>query len=365
MISQISKDLPLFQIAEKLIGGADSLKRSRILQISQIAGDASGREFYRIVLSQSKVPTVILMGLNSKPGPVGRYQPEKTQDDTFVEIGRFLLEEGISVPKILVDARKERYLLVEDVGETSLMNMTQTLMAQGDVERVAALYKQAVDIIFQLQRCYSNSNIAFKRAPSFEQLRSEVDEFLLYYLGRYEVKSSEKEVLKSFFDAVCESVDSHPKKLSHFDYTSFNLFYQPIENQVRVIDFQDACLTSDLRDLVSLINDRDMDAILTPDLQRILVKYFMEKMENKSGFVNRYYEMAMHWDLRVSGRFSQLVDFKHMEKYEEWIPGTLRRLGRTLVLVESRFPQTPDVLDIISKYSKEFREGIVQKWVVV
>jgi aminoglycoside/choline kinase family phosphotransferase len=358
------------RLARELLGGSSLFSRSTLARVQALAGDASSRRYHRLYLSDSPVSTAILMILNQAQGPVGGGRGNKTQDDTFVELAEFFAHHGIMVPEIYSDARPTGALLVEDVGDTALWHFARDELGEAGQkikdylgeDALRVLYERAIDVIKQIQSIEPEPlSVAFQRYVGFEQYRREVDEFCESYAKPKGIRSSALSVVEAFFDDLCESLSSHPRTLSHFDFMSHNI-YVTSEGGLRIIDFQDACTVSPVRDIVSLINDRDIDVSLGKSLHRQVLEYYMKEMGTGEGFQEQYNECLLHWDLRVAGRFIYLSEKKRAERYREWVPGTLRRIGRTLFRVEHSMRKVDDVITILSGLSDEIREGLEDPW---
>ena len=357
-------------LAQGLLGGLSLFSRSTLARVQALAGDASSRRYYRLYLSDSPVSTAILVILNQAKGPVGGGKENKTQDDTFVELAEFFAHHGIMAPEIYSDARPAGALLVEDVGDIALWHFARDELGEVVQEikdylgedALQLLYTRAINVIKQIQSIKPDPlSVAFQRYVGFEQYRKEVEEFSDYYAKPKGIRSSALTVVEEYFDNLCESLSSHPRTLSHFDFMSHNI-YVTSEGGLRIIDFQDACTVSPVRDIVSLINDRDIDVSLGKSLHRQLLEYYMKEMETGERFTEQYNECLLHWDLRVAGRFIYLCEKKKAERYREWVPGTLRRIGRTLFRMEHNMPKVDDVITILSGLSDEIRRGFEDPW---
>lgn len=356
--------------ATNYLRSSRAFKSATLDRIEPLAGDMSTRRYVRLHLSNAKVPAVILMLLNQGKGPVRGGRQDLTQDDTFVELGNFLREQGISVPEIYLDERQSGALLVEDVGDMPLWHFAFRNLRDehrkvedllGD-DALTTLFRRAIDVTAKLQRIPSDpSCIAFQRWVEFDQYRREIGEFLEYYAKPKGLKRSAVELLEHINDAVCECLCAHPKVLCHFDYMPHNLFVSP-DGSIRVLDYQDMCVLSPVRDIVSLINDRDTDSALGKTRHSGLLSYFMQQLGVDEKFPLRYNEYLLHWDFRVSGRFVLLAEQRGIERYRQWIPGTLRRLGRTLIRAHKQIHGLDDALEILTKLSPEIREGTEEPW---
>jgi aminoglycoside/choline kinase family phosphotransferase len=360
----------LRQKIELLLKKSSQFANSSLQRHELLAGDMSTRRYVRIHLEKAQVQTAIVMLLSQGKGPIRGGRQDLTQDDTFVELSHFLSEHEIAVPEIYFDGRSDAALIVEDVGDLALWQFASRDLrdehrkiedALGD-DPVRKLYEQAIQITKRLQQIPEDKkSIAFQRWVEFDQYRREISEFLEYYAKPNGIKPAAVALLDKVNDAICESIGSHPRALSHFDYMSHNLFVDPA-GKIRVLDFQDMSLVSTSRDICSLINDRDTDSALGKTRHAALLSYYMRELAVDENFGRRYDEYLLHWDFRVSGRFCLLADQRGVEKYRKWIPGTLRRLGRTLMRAQKHMHKLDDVLEILTKLSPEIKEGTEDPW---
>ncbi len=360
----------LLEQAHALLKTSPHFSQASIEELQPLAGDMSTRRYVRVVLKGAKVRSAILMLLNQGKGPVKGGRQDLTQDDTFVELTRFLADHGIAVPSLYIDGRRDKVLLVEDVGDMPLWHFAFRSLRDehrkiedllGD-DPVLQLFKRCIDITATLQAIPPSQNcVAFQRWVEFDQCRREVGEFLEYYAKPRGLRPSEIELLQKVNDAICECIMAHPRTLSHFDYMPHNLFVAP-DGRIRVLDFQDMSMNSPVRDIVSLINDRDTDTALGKSRHATLLAYFMEKLAVDEMFPQRYDEYLLHWDFRVSGRFVLLAEQRGVERYRQWIPGTLRRLGRTLIRAHRHMHRLDDALEVLIRLSPEIKEGVEDPW---
>ena len=128
--------------------------------------------------------------------------------------------------------------------------------------------------------------------------------------------------------------------------------------KVAVIDFQDALLAPAQYDLASLLNDRITDSIVTADLEKELLGYFLAKRKDlgaaaisEEHFLEIYLLSAIQRDLKVVGRFYYLDIVKGKPGYMKFVPPTLRRLKRNL----TRLPRTQHLLPLLAEYFDELR----------
>ena len=108
-----------------------------IHSVFQIPGDASTRRYYRI---KSGAQSFIAMRMETFT-ELGEKLP-------FIEVQRHLKTAQVDVPEILDMDPARGYILLEDLGDETLLRRLQGV-ASGDVER--HLYERVIDSLIQLQ----------------------------------------------------------------------------------------------------------------------------------------------------------------------------------------------------------------------
>ncbi len=356
-------------VAQELVNLSDTLRGASVIAVEGLAGDMSTRRFFRIVLSGAPVPTAVMMVLSAAPGPVGGGPRGLSQDDTYVEVSAFLSKHGVRVPQIYLDARSRGHLLVEDIGTLSLLACAQgdprlensvSNSAGGDALEV--LYTKALAFQKLFAGLPRDENvIIYQRQSTNEQRAVQIREFLEHYALPRGLSAKDAKVVEILMDEVCERVARHPLQPSHFDFMASNIHVLS-NRELCLIDFQDMCLDSPARDVVSLLNDRDSDSSLGRDRQRKLLSFFMKEINSHPQFPQLYDEYLLLWDFRVSGRFALLAQKRGILHYKAWIPGTLRRLGRTLTRAQKAIPHAAEALAVLSSFSPEVEEGRRDPW---
>jgi hypothetical protein len=128
--------------------------------------------------------------------------------------------------------------------------------------------------------------------------------------------------------------------------------------EVAVIDFQDALLAPPQYDLASLLNDRETDRVVRPDLEERLLQYYRQKHGEMGGgeigsgdFFEDYLLSALQRDFKVVGRFHYLDRVKGKPGYKKFVPPTLRRLKRNL----QRLPRLGKLIPLLAEHFEEMR----------
>ena len=259
-----------------------------IAESQPLAGDASSRSYFRLQLRGNGPATAVAMVLAGSGLPLSSDElavfSEPLQELPYVNLDRFLRPLGMRIPELYYDGQKEGFLLLEDIGDTPLREAAQERSAAEKEE----LYKRAIDQLLLLQitgtRKRDPSCIAFQQRFDQRLFEWEFEHFVEWGLEKREGKplaQAEAQVLRPLFEEIATRLDRAPAFLNHRDYHSWNLFVQ--DNEIRVIDFQDALLGPASYDLATLLNDRDTPTVVTPDLERKLVDYYHDAWSQAGG----------------------------------------------------------------------------------
>lgn len=350
-------------IADKI--GAVYGTNTALSSIVALAGDASGRRYYRAVIRASGAPkSVIVMEL-----PAGSALPLSSEELAvfkqapkelpFLNMHRFLSAIGVRVPKLYGDWQNDGILLLEDLGDTALWDRVQGLPE----EEILTWYEKAIDELLILQirgtAAREEACVAFQQRFDFRLYMWEFDHFLEYGLEKRpgtHVPATAIEKLRRIFSNIAHRLDRYPSCLNHRDYHSWNLMIH--EDAVAVIDFQDALLAPPQYDLASLLNDRVTDSVIRPHMEDQLVSYYLRRRGdiekraiNNDEFREIYLLTAIQRDLKVVGRFYYLDLVKGKPGYRKFIAPTVRRLKRNL----ARLPQLEPIIPILAEHYEEMR----------
>ena len=263
--------------------------------ISKASDDASFRRYFRIERDNA---SFIAMDA----------PPEKEDCQAFVDIAKLLIAHQVHAPKIVGENLAQGFLLLEDLGDT-------TLLAQLQQQPDLGLYQRAIDALIDLQ--------AIKQAevPSYDakRLQDELSLLLDWYLPKT-LDTQTSRALQQLFDVLIDNALKSPQVLVHRDYHSRNLMVLP-EDELGVIDFQDAVIGADTYDLVSLLKDAYLELSHTDRGQLLEYYYQQAKVQTPWAQFERQFDlMGLQRHLKVLGIFKRLSvrDGKH--QYLDDIP---------------------------------------------
>jgi N-acetylmuramate 1-kinase len=228
-----------------------------VAQVSELAGDASTRRYYRVRLREgSFVPSLILMRYPDEVPPGGELP--------FVNVHRYLKKAGIPVPGIYHSAPETRILLLEDAGDTLLEG---AVASSGDAGDFLPLYEASMEILVRIQsegtRVLDGHAIPARLAFDVAKLVEEIDFFFEHAVRGYggiTLRPGEERAIEDRFLPFLERLASLPRVLAHRDYHSRNIMVLPqparaARPNLRILDFQDARMGPVFYDLCSLLRD--------------------------------------------------------------------------------------------------------------
>ncbi len=218
---------------------------TRAFEIRQLMGDASARQYYRVLLEDTSYIVMLVLA------------EEYAQDllERFVTISGLLSQKGVVVPEVLSRAPDGRSLLLSDLGDT------QYLMVLNE-KTVELLYRDAVQVLLNLQK-HIPRNLKYSHAlglpvMTVDFMRDQVDTlFWGWFVDRFlggMTSQTDRDLVDQTIDTVLWQIDQQPKAFTHMDFHSRNLMVIP-EHNPGVLDFQDAMWGPITYDLASLFQD--------------------------------------------------------------------------------------------------------------
>lgn len=198
-------------------------------------GDAGFRKYFR-----AAVPACDL---------IAAYSPPNTENNAaFLAIDNVLFEHGVRVPKIVAYDEACGFFLMEDLGETMLLDHLTS-------ESVNGHYAEAFVELLKIQQCPPASDIFphYDRFTLAQELQLFPQWFVQSLLG-HSLTASEEAMLAETFEHLLASAEDQPQVVVHRDFHSRNLVYAEGRSP-GVIDFQDAVIGPVTYDVVSLLRD--------------------------------------------------------------------------------------------------------------
>ncbi|WP_434573968.1 aminoglycoside phosphotransferase family protein [Pseudomonas sp. Z3-6] len=201
--------------------------------LTAASSDASFRRYFRW---EGEGRTLIVM---DAPPPQENCKP-------FVDIAFLLAKSGINVPKIYAEDLERGFLLLNDLGN-------QTYLDVIDGENADDLFADALQALLAFQQLPMVAPL-----PSYDValLRRELELFPEWYVKRelgIELDSAQQQLWQQATELLIDSALAQPKVLVHRDYMPRNLMLS-VPNP-GVLDFQDAVYGPVTYDVTCLFKD--------------------------------------------------------------------------------------------------------------
>lgn len=320
------------------------------VRVVPLTGDASDRRYFRVI--ESNGATTVL-ALYAAP-----FEYEKL---SFVSVARLLEQVPLPVPAILDHAGDLGLLRLQDLGDVTL----QSHLGAVPPREHAAVYRQAVGFVEVLQR--RGAELASPEYPPYslafdvEKLTWELEFFVKHFMESYrgiQLPPATREAFQEEWKPIVEELSAEPRVLCHRDYHSRNLM--PHQDELYIIDFQDARMGPDTYDLVSLLRDSYVD--FTEETVDDLIAFFLalrgRHLQQPDPAVIRAYEqdfrrrfdlMALQRNLKALGTFGFQTTTRQNPVYIQYMPRTLNHVRRNL----ERYPRFGRLRDLLATFVEE------------
>ncbi|MCL2909793.1 aminoglycoside phosphotransferase family protein [Shewanella aquimarina] len=302
-------------------------------QLALISGDASFRRYYRVrYLSQT------FIAMDSPPDlvPVA----------PFIALANAYHDHGILAPEVKAAELTQGFLLLSDLGDIQLLEVLTP-------ENVEQYYGKALGLLEALQTITS---AAGQPLPDYDDafvLRELTIfiEWLVEHHLKLTLDSQTRQMIDGCFSLLIENVAQQPKVGMHRDYHSRNLML--CDDELAVIDFQDAVIGPITYDAVSLLRDcyvrwplDVVEALLEQHYNQMRVLGRLGDEVNLSQYRRWFDLMGMQRHLKAAGIFCRL-------NYRDAKPGYLKDIPLTLSYVCDIGEQYPEFAPFIAWLRRE------------
>ncbi|PQP04981.1 MULTISPECIES: aminoglycoside phosphotransferase family protein [Pseudomonas] len=208
--------------------------------------------------------------------------PPQENCKPFVDIAFLLAKSGINVPKIYAEDLERGFLLLNDLGNKTYLDVI-------DSENADGLFKDALQALLAFQQLPMVAPL-----PSYDValLRRELELFPEWYVKRelgIEFDAAQQVLWQQVSDLLIDSALAQPKVLVHRDYMPRNLMIS--EPNPGVLDFQDAVYGPVTYDVTCLFKD----AFLSWPEERV------------RGWLEDYWQQAAALDIPVQPDFEEFL----------------------------------------------------------
>ena len=278
--------------------------------LETIKGDASFRKFFR---KKNKDTTSVLV-FSKK---------EKIKNLLIYDaINKVLCENKILAPKLYEENYSKNYLEIQDFGDDTIFKI---LLKKNSNKFF--YFKKIIKILVKIQLIKNRSIKNFKKKnytiPSYEKkiLIQETNLFCDWYIKKKIAKQKKNQFIKEF-KRIIKKITSNLKLKNdifvHRDFHVSNLMM--VNNQIGVIDSQDALIGNRAYDLASLIDDVRFKT--SNSLKNKIYESYISKNAklDKYKFKNDFEILSILRNLKIIGIFTRLAMRDGKKNYLKLIP---------------------------------------------
>jgi aminoglycoside/choline kinase family phosphotransferase len=311
-------------------------------KLMPMQGDAGLRRYFRITDIQGNYTSTILM---DSP-------PEYSSVGTFEYLADYLNNNEFYAPSIYEADIERGFLIIQDLGTTSLKDAIIDARANGDEARATTLYSNMIDILIKLKDTEPPLDIPIY---SNDKLLSELDIFLKFYPKHYNDFIFTEEDLTDYKEIWTKLLNSRPVIPSCpvlRDYHTENLMlldsnineedefftYDPeneedvhnrIIKSIGLLDFQDMLIGSPIYDLVSVLEDARIE--VSPELAKEMIEYYAKKTGlDLEDIIHEYHILGAQRNSRIIGVFIRKYLRDNDDSYLQYLPLMFKYLRRDL-----------------------------------
>jgi len=296
--------------------------------------DASTRSYFRIHWKKGKAVAAVY---------AEAFDPEF---HPYLDVTRLFLDSDIPVPEILAVHGESGIIVQEDLGDRQLFRVYETA-SDDECEE----YKErAINLIARIQKAtekaHQMQSIASRLAFDEAKLSWELDFFFEHFFGSLRgetLRHAETAELKAELNDISAELAAAPRVLCHRDFHAANLMVDH-QNQLRVVDHQDARMGPASYDLVSFLLDRQPEPPSLAELRAyrlfLLEERRLQGLEalDPDEFAQEFRLMTIQRGLKAIGTFSyQSAVCQRGAFYEQFIGPTLLIVLQAAEWLE-RFP---------------------------
>jgi len=291
--------------------------------LTAASSDASFRRYFRW---EGEGRTFIVM---DAPPPQENCKP-------FVDIAHLLSESGINVPKIYAEDLTQGFLLLNDLGQKTYLDVI-------DGQNADQLFADAIDALLAYQQLPMDAPL-----PSYDValLRRELELFPEWYVKRHlgiEFDQAQQASWQQASDLLIESALAQPKVLVHRDFMPRNLMLS--EPNPGVLDFQDAVYGPVTYDITCLFKDaflswpeERVDAWLSAYWERA-GKLGIPVQASINEFLRASDLMGVQRHLKVIGIFARIC-------HRDGKPRYLADVPRFFSYIEAVLARRPELIEL-------------------
>jgi len=288
---------------------------------------------------------------------LGVYNPEKAENDAFVEFSMHFLENDLPVPKVYLYEPEDNIYLIEDLGDEMLLNRIESLRSEGNEKAERELYERVVEYLPKFQSVGKDLNDAFfigRKMFDKQSVLWDLNYFKYFALKISGVSFDEQKLEDEFqtFADYLQQVDRH--YFMFRDFQSRNIMLK--EDRLYFIDFQGGRKGPLQYDLASLLFEGKTH--LSIEMRNHLLAHYLKTAEeildfDADVFKKHFYAFAIIRTLQALAAYGLRGLHEKKPLFIQSIPHALENLKwlTTEGWGDMQFPYLREVLNRLIEHA--------------
>lgn len=258
--------------------------------------------------------------------------PDFENCSAFVKIAKTIRSAGFNVPEIYLADERQGFLLLSDFGDTTLLKAL-------NADNADHYYQRVLSILAKLQALTLKKKLpTFSKEWMFNEWAWHKYWFIHCLL---KLPLHEAQALDDTYAQMVETLIKQPNVFMHRDFHAANLMLLP-DDQIGILDFQDAFLGPVTYDLASLLRDC---YVHWPEIHvRRWVKFYYHAIQAEAYMANVGFETFNYWfdlmsiqrHLKALFTFARKAVRDQQQEYLTHVP----RVIRYLIAVSGQYKMT-------------------------
>lgn len=310
---------------KKLIHWLEGVLGQPIVNFQSMVGDASVRRYFRVKTDSGSFVVMDASELVDCCAP-------------FVAISDTLRLLGLNAPAILAADLPKGFILVTDFGD-------QTYLRSLTPANADALYQNALRSLSILQTCREVPGLVvppFSKEFMWQEWEWHQEWFLHVLLGLQ--LDDQLDAIKNCYQLIVDSAANQPQVFMHRDYHSANLMLTQ-ENDVGILDFQDAFMGPVTYDLASLLRDCYID--WPQEKVQAWVNFYLQLLQSQGLLQGVTQQEFMRWFdwMSIQRHLKALFTFSRKHVRDDQ-PSYLNHIPRTVNYIVQTTAQYPELMPL-------------------
>jgi len=307
-------------------------------KLIEIKGDASFRKFYR--KKNNHNTSIIVFAKKEKFKNLLVYDA----------INKILNKNKVLAPYLYQENYSKSYIEIQDFGNETIFNK----LNKKKINKLSQ-FKKIINLLYKIQSIKNRKIKNFKNQnyviPKYDKkiLIEEANLFCDWYVKKYLSGSNKEKFSKKFKKIIKQLANNLMLKNNVFVHRDFHVSnLMIVNNQIGVIDSQDALIGNKAYDLASLIDDVRMKT--SKSFKKKVYNFYIKKQKKLDlhKFKNDFDILSILRNLKIIGIFTRLAMRDRKNNYLKLIPYTWK-------LINMRINENKIFQDLKKLLNKNFK----------